>query len=298
MTSSLSSTEAVIELVTDDDQVTVAGPGAPWEEHGIALDQSPDGMFSTAFKTRTVSGAFQIGGRFAGHDIPVREMVLPFHLLDVGNGVEATVSRFRKLWPIDGSTEWRYTSAKSGLRWLTSRLSQQIAFSPERDWNVDGYAHAVVSALALQPMYESPKDADSWSNPSSGTHTDYLKISNPTDQKCWLEWSMDPATQWRFPDFSFGNEGKWRRAVGADAARMIVTPTLTSRLSVMADPMMETYVAADKSNVTGLFNGIEPMYWIPPYTEELVVPVQCTGPAGATITCTMRRFWSAESGLE
>ena len=58
--------------------------------------------------------------------------------------------------------------------------------------------------------------------------------------------------------------------------------------------MMETYyVAADKSNVTRLFSGIEPMYWIPPYAEELVVPVQCTGPAGATITCTMRRFWSA-----
>ena len=74
MTSSLSSTEAVIELVTDDDQVTVAGPGAPWEEHGIALDQSPDGMFSTAFNAHRF-GAFQIGGRFAGHDIPVREMV-------------------------------------------------------------------------------------------------------------------------------------------------------------------------------------------------------------------------------
>ena len=110
-------------------------------------------------------------------------------------------------------------------------------------------------------------------------YTDYLKISESDRSEVLVGVVDGPRDAVAVPDFSFGNEvsggGRW-----ADAARMIVTPTLTSRLSVMADPMMETYVAADKSNVTGLFNGIEPMYWIPPYTEELVVPVQCTGPAG------------------
>ena len=79
---------------------------------------------------------------------------------------------------------------------------------------------------------------------------------------------------------------------------MIVTPELTQLLSVMSDPMMDTYVSADLSNAAGLFNGVEPIYSVPPYTEAVLMPVQCAGALGAKVTLRQRRFWSAESGLE
>lgn len=133
-------------------------------------------------------------------------------------------------------------------------------------------------------------------------NTGWFEVWNPTDQNLWNEWELDPAQQWQFPDFGFGQERKWNRPVGADAARMIVTPELTQLLSVMSDPFMDTYVSADLSNAAGLFNGVEPIYPVPPYTgteaEPVLMPVVCKGPAGAKATLRQRRFWSAESGLE
>jgi hypothetical protein len=130
----------------------------------------------------------------------------------------------------------------------------------------------------------------------------WFEVWNPTDQDGWLEWEFDPATSWQFPDFGFGQERRWNRPVGSDAARMIVTPELTQLLSVMSDPFMDTYVSADLSNAAGLFNGVEPVYPVPPYTgtadDPVLVPVVCNGPAGAKATLRQRRFWSAESGLE
>ena len=133
-------------------------------------------------------------------------------------------------------------------------------------------------------------------------NTGWFDLWNPTDQPDWPEWELDPAEQWQFPDFGFGQERKWGRPIGADAARMIVTPALTQMLSVMSDPFMDTYVSADLSNAAGLFNGVEPMYMVPPYTASatnpVLAPVIVKGPAGATVTLRQRRFWSAESGLE
>lgn len=130
----------------------------------------------------------------------------------------------------------------------------------------------------------------------------WFEVWNPTDQDLWLEWEFDPAKSWQFPDFGFGQERRWNRPVGADAARMIVTPELTQMLSVMSDPFMDTYVSADLSNAAGLFNGVEPIYAVPPYTgteaDPVLVPVVCNGPVGAKVTLRQRRFWSAESGLE
>lgn len=288
---------AHIELVSEDDSIVVSSPdGGDYE--GIYLADGPEGMYSTAFKTRVVSGAFEVGGRSAGHTIPVRELTLPFQIIDTGDGIDANVSRFLKMWQVGRDIQWRYTSELSGTRTLWVQLAEQVDLSSQFDRNVSDFVHATVSAIALQPMYEGDEESVSWSNPSAGSHTGSLIISNPTDQKLWLEWTLDPATAWAFPDFSFGNEEYYDRPVNADAERMIVTPVLTKKLSVMADPMYDTYVSEDLSNAAGLFNGVEPLYWVPPYTPATEVPVAVNGPSGATITCTMRRFWSAESGLE
>jgi len=368
------------------DSVVVSAPDDAFLEDDIVLDTDPQGVYDTGFKVRTISGAFEPGGRIVGESVPIREPVLPFWL------TPASRPRFQKLWGTPGNFQkvrWHY-DGPSGRRSLTLKLAKEIQYTTEGgfDADIDKVYHAVVSALAVNPMFEGVETAAQWTNPSArftitviatgGTlrltygsaptlqiaypatpgavqsaletvagvgkvtvtgstgaytaaftdtsggaltgsasnltgsgkkvtidqvaNTGWFEVWNPTDQDLWPEWEFDPAVQWQFPDFGFGQERRWGRAVGEDAARMIVTPTLTQLLSVMSDPFMDTYVSADLSNAAGLFNGVEPVYPVPPYTgtedEPVLMPVLCKGPAGAKVTLRQRRFWSAESGLE
>lgn len=437
----------------------------------IVLDVDPKGMYDTGFTMRTQSGAFQPGGRPVGEEVPIRTPILPFWMTPESR------PRFQKLW----GTPYNLRKVKctwngpSGPRFLYLKLAKEILYTTEDgfDADIDKVYHAVVSAHAYNPMYESAEDVAEWTNPgnftvynagSSGTYklgyahgatvdktvalavdadiatiqsalealpslgpgnvtvtgtpkqftvltpithpgmltvdggglaplafsitlgtlsytitiggqttapisfissatsirqaieqlsnigtggvsvtgtffgyvlsftsgplagfltalftgkttavapvirvvanpnTGWFDVWNPTDQDLWPEWELDPAISWQFPDFGFGQERKWNRPVGADAARMIVTPQLTQLLSVMSDPFMDTYLSADLSNAAGLFNGVEPLYPVPQYTgtadDPVVVPVVCQGPSGAKATLRQRRFWSAESGLE
>ncbi|WP_040769162.1 DUF4402 domain-containing protein [Tsukamurella sp. 1534] len=370
------------------DTVVVSAPDTAFIDGDIVLDTDPKGVYDTDFTVRTLSGAFQPGGRIVGDGIPIREMVLPFWL------TPASRPRFQRLWGTPGNfrkVRYHY-DGPSGRRTLTLRLAKQIAYETEDGFDaaVDDVYHAVVSAIAVNPMFEGAEDVSFWENPNdrflvsvtgaggtftltysgqttaaiaynaagsavksalealstvgagnvtvSGTPGFYIvqftaptgdtltgdaanltgtgkkveikgasigwfEVWNPTDQDLWLEWALDPALEWQFPDFAFeGAERKYNRPVGSDSARMIVTPELTQLLSVMADPFMDTYVNADLSNAAGLFNGVEPVYPVPQYTgtdaAPILMPVICNGPAGAKATLTMRRFWSAESGLE
>lgn len=134
-------------------------------------------------------------------------------------------------------------------------------------------------------------------NPNTG----WFDVWNPTDQPLWLEWIIDPCDEASFPDFSHGQERMMKRAPGADATRMVVTPELVAILHVRVDRQIRTYRSADNSNITPLFDGVEPVYPVPPYTgtedDPIIYPVTINGPAGAKITLIQRRFWSAESGL-
>ncbi|QDP43646.1 minor tail protein [Gordonia phage PhorbesPhlower] len=296
---------AEIELVADDDSMVVSGGG--FDIRHIKLSSDPDDLFSDELELKIIETAYAPGGMDGGNTYPVRELVLPFNLYDTGQGIEATISRFRKMWRPGRSIEWRVTTHLSGLRWLHLRRSAGIKFSPKQDWNLDGCVRATVTATALQPNYESPPMEVLLTNPTSGTNTLWAPAWNPTDQKCWPEWSLKPgssATKFSFADFSFGNEQEidvtW--TPGQHANRMIVTDPISTMWSVMSDPVMDTYVASDLSNASGQMGGVEPLYWIPPYTgspeDPVLLPVTITGPAGAQAKLTLRRFWSAESGLE
>lgn len=401
---------------SNGDSVVVSAPNDDFLSDDIILDTDPDGLYDTGFTVRTMSGAFEPGGRIVGESVPIREMTLPFHL------TPASRPRFQRLWGTPGNFQkvrWHY-DGPSGLRSLTLKLSKEIKYTTEDGFDAhigDAY-HAVVSALAVNPNFEGKEEAAQWVNPGNrftlkiqadggsfplsyggqtatgiafnataaqiqtklegltsvgvghvtvtgtaattttagnfvvefsgvtgtltgtngsltaggfwgdiglvdgkltvaGAGIGWFEVWNPTDQDLWLEWEFDPA-QWQFPDFGFGQERKWNRAVDEDAARMIVTPALTQLLSVMSDPFMDTYVNADLSNAAGLFNGVEPIYPVPPYTgvsservvtvdgavriirdvEPILMPVVCNGPPGAKVTLRQRRFWSAESGLE
>lgn len=380
------------------DTVVVSAPNNAYLTDNIVLDTDPKGMYDTGFTARTMSGAFEKGGRVIGESVPIRELVLPFWL------TKASRMRFQKLWGTPGKfrkVRYHY-DGPSGRRTLVIRLAKEIQYTTEDgfDADIDGMYHAVVSAIAVNPNYEGVETVTQWTNPddrftlavvgSAGTfplkfegqtvavpwnaspasmqsaleslstvgagkvtvtgtpatssttgnylvvfaagtngvltgstsgltgtglgllqksvavkyasNTGWFEVWNPTDQDGWLEWGFDPAQEWQFPDFAFGQERKWNRPVGSDAARMIVTVPVTSPLSVMSDPMMDTYVCADLSNFAGLMNGVEPVYPVPQYTgtenEPILMPVVCKGPAGAKATLRQRRWWSAESGLE
>ncbi|MCK0174808.1 hypothetical protein [Mycolicibacterium sp. F2034L] len=289
---------------SNGDSVVVSGPQQKWTpdylEDDIILDVDPQGIYDTGFKVHTQSGAFETGGRIVRTEVPIRELTLPFHL------TKASRPRFQRLWGTPGNfRKVRYIhDGESGPRWLWLKLSKEILYTTEdgHDAGIGGDYHAVVTAMALNPMYESAEDVQEWSNPSSGSNTGWFELWNPTDQFLYPEWTFDPADEWRFPDRSFGQERRINRPTSADAYRQIVTPELVSKLSVMTDPMMDSYVSADLSNITPLFNGVYPLYGVPPYTgtedSPVMVPVLCDGPAGATATLRLRRFWSAESGLD
>jgi hypothetical protein len=374
---------------SNGDSVVVSDSNDAYLTDDIILDTDPNGLYDTGFTVRTLSGAFEPGGRVVGESIPIREMVLPFHL------TPASRPRFQRLWGTPGNfrkVRWHY-DGPSGRRSLTLRLAKEIQYTTEDgfDADIDNAYHAVVSAIAVNPMFEGAETVASWSNPNdrftitvqasggtfpltfggptttqiaynaapsavrtalealptvgagkvtvtgtpgnytavftdgsgsqltgsdanltgilppkkltiAGASIGWFEVWNPTDQDDWLEWEFDPAKSWQFPDFGFGQERRWNRPVGSDAARMIVTPELTQLLSVMSDPFMDTYVSADLSNAAGLFNGVEPIYPVPPYTgtadDPVLMPVVCNGPKGAKATLRQRRFWSAESGLE
>lgn len=460
---------ATITLESDNgDSVVVSAPNDAYLADDIILDTDPQSVYDMGFTIRTQSGAFEPGGRIVGETIPIRQPVLPFWL------TPASRPRFQRLWGTPGNFRrvlFHY-DGPSGRRSLTLKLAKQIDYTTEDgfDADIDDVYHAVVTALAVNPMYEAAEDVSAWMNSgnftvyiaaTSGTfhlgyggaqtaglsittataasiqsalealptlgagnvtvtgtvqeftvitptsrpgmltvdgsslapiafsitigtlsytlsvggettepiqflssastiqqaleqlstvgtngvtvtetlfghtlrfasgslagflvalftghttsvfdtarvvanpNTGWFDVWNPTDQPLWLEWTFDPATSWQFPDFAFGQERKWGRAVGQDADRMIVTPELTQMLSVMSDPFMDTYVNADLSNAAGLFNGVEPIYMVPPYTgtaeDPVLMPVVCCGPSGAVATLRQRRFWSAESGLE
>lgn len=282
---------ATITLASPTDSVVVSAPNDDFLVDDIVLDTDPKSVYDTGFTVRTVSGAFEPGGRIVGDSIPIREVVLPFWL------TPASRPRFQRLWGSPGNfnkVRWHY-DGPSGRRSLTLRLSKQIEYTTEdgHDAGIDDVYHAVVSAIAVNPMYEGVEDVQEW----SGSGTGYFEVWNPTDQPLWLEWTFSPGIT-QFPDFAFGQERKWGRPVGSDAARMIVMPTLTQLLSVMADPFQDTYVSADLSNAAGLFNGVEPLYPVPPYTGTEASPILMPVIGSGTATLRQRRFWSAESGLE
>lgn len=291
---------AMIELVADDDYACISGGG--FEHRDIKLASDPDDLWSDEFELKIIETAFAPGGLPGGEDTPVIELVLPFNIYDTGQGIEAAVSRFRKLWRRGRAIEWRVTTKESGQRWLKLRRSQGIKFSPARDWNLDGYAKAVVTAVALVPFYESDPLEVTVTNTTAGEHTFWVPVSNPTDQKGWLEWALKPngEASFAFPDFSFGNEQeidvKW--TPGEHDDRMVVTGDIDVMWSVMSHPLMDTYVAADLSNAAGQMEGVEPLYWVPPWTDEVLVPVIIDGPVGAQVKMTLRRWWSTESGME
>ncbi|HNP58112.1 MAG TPA: hypothetical protein PKG94_14300 [Gordonia sp. (in: high G+C Gram-positive bacteria)] len=299
---------ALIELVGAKDTIPISGALDEMHAQGINLAESPRGMWGTSFTARTIPSS--LGGMPGGVDVPVGELVFDLDMWDVGEGAGSPVARVRKLF---GSmwhrniVKWRYTDPVSGqVRWLEGKLARELEFAPDLDWEVDGEARVSVTMQILKPLYESKALTLLAEHPGGGGwQTVWLEVSNPTDQPGWPEWSLIPngTCKFRFPDFSWDQEQdvdlSWE--VGEHDDRMIeVAPYgngISVRWSVMTEPRMDTYVAADLSNASGQMGGVLPLFPIPPHTKKTVVPVQFNGSDTAQIELHLRRFWSAESGM-
>lgn len=300
------SVDAKITLKSKVDEIVVHSPHRDGIE-GFDLDQSPDGMYSTGFTLRTI--ARSTGGIVGGTELPVRDLVLPFHIQSTASAsIEEQISRFRRLWGAPRNlhkVQWLYEGADDA-RWLWLRLSREIEFKEAIDWNVNEYAHAVVSAVAVDPMYESKPTTLLLDHPGGGGwQTVWVYASNPTDQPCWPEWSLIPngTCKFRVPDLSWGQEQdidlSW--TVNEFDDRMIeIAPGgngIGVNWSIMSDPLQDTYVAANLSNAAGQMGGVMPLFPIPPHTKKTLIPVQFNGSTSAKVEMNLRRFWSAESGM-
>ena len=170
-------TVATITLQSSNgDSVVVSAPNTSYLDNDIILDVNPDGMYDTGFTVRTSSGAFEMGGRIIGESVPIREMILPFWL------TPASRPRFQRLWGTPGNFNkvmWHY-DGPSGRRSLTLKLAKEIKYTTEDgfDAQVDDVYHAVVSALAVYPMYEAAEEVQEWTNP--GNFTVYLAATSGT----------------------------------------------------------------------------------------------------------------------
>lgn len=304
---------AYIELVGDGDTIPISGVGFKDSEN-IKLGEAPEEIFDVPFERSSIPK--RMGGRLGRTDIPPRRMTLPLNVSDFGRGrvdkggVDRALSRLRKLFgsPLKPKrVMWRYTpSDGSSVRWLWLYLDKQIKLTPTTDWARTGYVRAVVSAVALEPRYES-KPLELEITTSSDGETVWFPVWNPTDQESWPTWSLIPpvgGSSFTIPDFSFGQEQDVDRSwtAGMHAARTIAIPLISVPWNVMpVRSGMDPYVAADLSNAAGQMGGLFPLYSVPAYTGRKSVPVLLpvkAGRAGSTIRLSLRRFWSAESGLE
>lgn len=306
---------SLVELIGDNDHIAISGIGMR-EAEGIKLGEDPEEVFDMAFERSTIPTV--IGGRLGRTDIPVRRMTITLHLYSQGpaggvldhGGIDQVMSRVRKLF---GSAlnprrvKWQWTPDGGSPRWLWIYLDKQIRFAVVRDPAIDGFVKAVISAVALEPRYESKPFVVKTPHHAGGQETYWLPVWNPTDQPCWLEWDLDPKSgaSFELPDFSFGQEQQIDATWQPDshAARMIPIDTINVMWRVRSPRSNQMpYIAADGSNAPGQMGGLYLLYPMPPYTgrkgDPVMLPVTIDGAAGAEAKLRMRRFWSAESGLE
>ena len=299
---------ALIELVGAKDTIPISGDLPEILAQGINLDENPRGMWGTAFTARTLPSS--LGGLPGGLDVPVGELVFDLAMWNVGEGAGSPVARVRKLFGSmwhRNTVKWRYTDPLTDeTRWMSGKLARELEFAPELDWEVNGEAWCTVTLQILDPLYESKALTLLADHPGGGGwQTVWMNVSNPTDQPGWFEWSLIPngTCKFRYPDFSWGQEQDIDLSWEVDQFddRMIeVAPGgngISVKWSIMSDPRMDTYVAADLSNPAGQMGGVMPLFPIPPHTKKTPIPVQFNGSTSAQIEMNLRRFWSAESGM-
>ncbi|MBH0775022.1 phage tail protein [Nocardia bovistercoris] len=276
---------------------TIAGQGRGRE--GVELATSPSGLYDAPVTTIWNQSAFQVGSSFGGYRTNKRDVVFALNISEAaGRSWEAVDSAWRKAWAYDRDSTLTITT-DFGTRSLKLRMSEQPDFKPDKDPHLKRWGKVVMTCTAGNPWWVESDVTGVWTSTISTTapntsQSGTLRIANPTDQPMWLKWVCSAPGKWTLPDYSWG-------ADSGDAARTIILPVTTTGqdLTIDTDPMEEMIVAADRSQIWALMNGVSFLYPVPPYTAATDVTVSVTGaPLGASVLVVQPRNWSRPWGLQ
>ncbi|MCP2276446.1 hypothetical protein APR11_001580 [Nocardia amikacinitolerans] len=294
----MASNAAMITLTGVDGSVwTIAGHGRGRE--GVDLATSPSGLYDAPVTTIWNQSAFQVGSSFGGYRTNKRDIVFAVNVFEAGGrSWEAVDSAWRKAWAYDRDATLTITT-DYGTRSLKLRMSEQPDFKPDKDPHLKRQGKVVMTCIAGNPWWVESDVTSTWTSTIDTTGANMsqqgtVSIANPTDQPMWLKWVCSAPGKWTLPDFSWG-------AVDRDEARTITLPMTAAgqALTVDTDPMEEMIVAADRSQIWALMNGVSFLYPVPAYTPATDVPVKVAGaPTGASVMVVQPRNWSRPWGLQ
>ncbi|MGZ9829942.1 phage tail protein [Tsukamurella ocularis] len=270
---------------------------------GAQLGVDPKELGDVPVKTIYNATAFQEGATYGGKRVMMRNPVLMVKCYDRGDGVADTESRWRMAWDYDTDTTIRISTdgARPSVRTIKLRLGKEpdVITPLSKDMRLIDRCNVVLTLAAGDPFFYEPDALDHWTATTSNDASGTVTISNPTDQKLWLQWELTAPGIWRLPDYSFGDNSKGWAVEHAN--RIIVLPSLGTGQHVNLDtyPDNERIDADDESLVWARMRAIEFLYPVPPYTAPIELPVRVTnGPVGATARVRMRRRWSRPWGLQ
>lgn len=280
---------------------TLSGPGMGLQ--GAHLGTQVEGFYDAPVKTIHNSHAFQTGSTYGGKRNLQRDLVFGVWITDdhVDSWAEAD-SEWRKAWSYDKDCTLWITSEGS-RRFLKLRLAEQPQVDMEHDPRLLGDAQVTMTCVANDPWWYEPDVTAQWVSPSdtSSGSINYgtLSVSNPTDVPIWPKYVVQGPGRPMLPDFSFGDD-RYERAI-IDADRKIWCPAISAGDTILFDTDEEADQATSLLKIPywQQMNGVTFCYPIPPYTNQVQLPVGMrNAPAGAGIQVRCPRPWSRPWGLQ
>lgn len=269
------STPALIEIIgVNGERFCVSGPGMGAE--GVELATTPEGLHDEApFKSIWQQSAFQEGATFLGVATEPLDLVLGFNVMPNVDRWEDVESRFHACFDVETPATIRFTPPGEETRTLKVVKLERIKTTSKIDPRIFNYSNMVVTLRAPWPFWEGETITRELVFNSSGSQE--FTLENKTDRPAWLQWAATAPGQWTIPDYDLSSDSS------GDRYRRIVTPNLGpgQALTIDTNPLNESYVAADGSNVSGLFNGVQFLYPVPPHTPPTKFQVTFKGASGA-----------------
>lgn len=273
---------AVIEIIgANGDLVTVSGAGQGRE--GIELCSDPNGLLDEApIKTIWQQSVFQEGATYVDTSIEPKDYVLTFDLFDEnGEDWEGVDQRFYALFEVGKPSKIVYRTDQSD-RYIEVIKLEATKTVTKHDPRFIQASKMTVTLRAPNPFWIENTVEEEAEFTASGTKN--LHVQNDTDRPMFLQWAVTAPGQWEIPDVNPSEPGTVKR--------WVKTPVLKAgqNLTVDTHPLHETYVSQDRTNIAGLFAGVDFIGFIPPHTPEITLPVRFTGKSGTVGVRVVEQF--------
>jgi hypothetical protein len=296
-----------IRIVKGDTVFNVHGPLAGAEGVYLAAGQVHL-LYETLVKTTWKTGAFEAGGRPKGVKWLAKDCNLGFHIRDTFTEYELNDSLFRQCFdyipdPYDPNappTTIEVDTDLSGTRKLDVLMYETPEFDPDLDPIMQQYGNYIFKLRAGQPFWYEDDDVSTYTA-GAGSGAGTVIGWNPTDQPCYHQWVLTPAS-WTLADYQILGARGARIPAGPNAARTvgpIVITTANGGGVVDLDGSHLMFRDANNTNLMGQMAGKFFIYEIPPYTPHTELPVSYSGASGGAMAqLVMPRRWSRPWGLE